>query len=223
MGVERYVNEQAAAMPISIVPGHNRRASPRRAKPKSFRKNRGGATPRLPMNCDLNSARGQTVLLPEYVEPDQGRWLFCQKFHQLRHRAAELLGTDGQVSVAFRDHVERLGDQHREIGVFVSSRKILPSTHRDRHRSLGAAAPSSVAADFQCQIHLEPFDGVAMIVDLAASFGGLAFDARRLMLDHDGRLGLVPMLPARPAPPRMTDRAVLSKSSSGKHGMMRSA
>lgn len=135
-----------------------------------------------------------------------------QKFDELRECAAELVRRGVQVSQVIENDLQCFRDQRGEVRMLgTDGNPAVWTTLPPEFRRCGFA--QFTIADFQREIHPQPFERVAGIIRLAAPFRRLTFDPRGAMLQNHRGFGLIPMLAPRPAPPSRPQLTLLQQLS----------
>ena len=159
--------------------------------------------------------RMQPEPLAFFVDEQQRTVFVLQEFHKLRWSDFELLGRSGDVSVPRVQHIERLGQERREVFVIGIASDLAAVTSRLPQRG-GSRFGERGRSHGESNVDAKSRNSHAVVVMLTPPLGRLSLDPRRRVEQHDGRFGLVAVLATRSASPFVTDLALAQQLLDGK-------
>ena len=126
-----------------------------------------------------------------------------------------MLGGSGDVGVSRMKHIQRLGQERREVFVIGTAPDLSAVTPRLPQRG-GSRLGKRGRSDGERDVHSQPRHGHAVVVVLTPPLGRLAFDAGRCVEQYHGRFGLVAVLAAGSTSSLVTDLAIAEQFLDGK-------
>ena len=126
--------------------------------------------------------------------------MLLEKLHELGRRHTEHVSHPGHVSAGRIEVVERFGEEWWIVVMLEAHRE--PPAPTPGLPPRGRAGRDGWNAVFDGQTESHSPEGHAAVFRLGASLGGLGGQPRGQMGEHDGRFGLVAVLPSRAGPLR---------------------